>query len=913
MNRGSEWRKWDLHVHTPASLTNNYKGRDGKDVWETYIDDLEHLPADIKVIGINDYLFIEGYRKVLEYKQNGRLKNIDLILPVIEFRLATFAGNQAFKRINFHVIFSDELSSDTIQHQFLNGLSRSYKLSANCSDYSWNGVITSENLRLLGQRIIESVPEERRSQYGSPMIEGFNNLNFEYSEIMKVLETGSTFFEGKYLTAIGKSEWDDLKWDDNTIADKKNIINSADFVFTASENVGTFQKSKKSLEKGCVNSLLLDCSDAHSNLDSNNKDKLGNCNTWIKADTTFAGLKQIMYEPEERVRIQQTCPDNKSGYQVIDSIKLNEEGFWNQTVYFNSYLNTIIGGRSTGKSTLLKAIVLGINQTKCMDDFLQTHKHGIQVLWRDGQNLDRDIDYVNQNHMYDIAKDSNEVDKLINNILKSKNESKYIDDYKNECSSIASELSEKLFLLKKIYLDLQANKKALRELGDKKGVEAEIKVLSEKIDLLKKNSILSDEEQIMYQNILIDIESKKSLIAKAESDSKLLNKMRITTPFRNTYAEENDFSKLSDFNLHNTEVPRLFKGLVVRTEMEWVKIVEGLIARLNADKDILKGEISECLTSSVYIKGQKFYSDNQELASIQKKMDAEKLRYAEIINLETMLTAEEQKLNDCIAAIVQTHKKYLGIANYVAQHLNINHDGIKISVDMSFQQSLMESFIEENLNMRNADNKRFLNSVFDDYLNSSVNLLDEIIRKGLENRLECKRSMPSFDFMYQFLLKNWYGISYKLQYQGDSFTEMSEGKKAFVILKLLLDFSDKTCPILIDQPEDSLDNRAIYKELVSYIKRKKEERQIILVTHNPNVVVSADAENVIVANQHGSDCQNNENVRFLYVNGSLENTKTKDNDNANVLQSQGIREHVCEILEGGKEAFEKREHKYGFK
>lgn len=468
MNRGSEWRKWDLHVHTPASLTNNYKGRDGKDVWETYIDDLEHLPADIKVLGINDYLFIEGYRKVLKYKQNGRLKNIDLILPVIEFRLATFAGNQAFKRINFHVIFSDELSPDTIQHQFLNGLSRSYKLSANCSDYSWNGVITSENLSFLGQRIIESVPEERRSQYGSPMIEGFNNLNFEYSEIMKVLETGSTFFEGKYLTAIGKSEWDDLKWDDNTIADKKNIINSVDFVFTASENVGTYQKSKKSLEKGCVNSLLLDCSDAHSNLDSNNKDKLGNCNTWIKADTTFAGLKQIMYEPEERVRIQQTCPDNKSGYQVIDSIKLNEEGFWNQTVYFNSYLNTIIGGRSTGKSTLLKAIVLGINQTKCIDDFLQTHKQGIQVLWRDGQNLDRDIDYVNQNHMYDIAKDSNEVDKLISNILKSKNESKYIDDYKNECSSIASELSDKLFLLKKIYLDLQANKKALRELGDKK-------------------------------------------------------------------------------------------------------------------------------------------------------------------------------------------------------------------------------------------------------------------------------------------------------------------------------------------------------------------------------------------------------------------------------------------------------------
>lgn len=913
MNRGSEWRKWDLHVHTPASLTNNYKGRDGKDVWDTYIDDLEHLPADIKVIGINDYLFIDGYRKVLEYRKNGRLKNIDLILPVIEFRLATFAGNHAFKRINFHVIFSDELSPDTIQHQFLNGLSRSYKLSTNCSSDSWNGVLTAENLRLLGQRIIESVPEDRRSQYDSPIIEGFNNLNLEYSKIMDVLETGSTFFDGKYLTAIGKSEWDDLKWDDNTIADKKNIINSVDLVLTASENVAAYQKSKKSLEDGCVNSLLLDCSDAHSNLNSNNKDKLGNCNTWIKADSTFAGLKQILYEPKERVRVQQTCPDNKSGYQVIDSIKLSEDGFWNQTICFNSYLNTIIGGRSTGKSTLLKAIVLGINQEKCIDDFLQAHKSGIKVLWRDGQDLDRDIDYVSQNHMYDIAKDSNEVNKLISNILKSKNESKYIDDYKNECSSITSELSEKIFLLKKIYLELQTNKKTLRELGDKNGVEAEIKVLSEKIDLLKKNSILSDEEQVTYQKILTDVASKRSLIAKAESDSKILNRMTITTPFRSTYAEENDFSKLSDFNLHNSEVPRLFKGLVVRTEMEWGKIVKGLISKLNADIDILNGEISDSLVSTAYIKGQKFYNDNQELASFQKKIDAEKLRYNEIAELETIISAEEQKINDCIVAIVQSHKKYLGKANNVAQHLNIPHDGIQISVDVFFQQSLMETFIEENLNMRNVESKKFLNSVFDGYNNSSEKLLAKVVRKGLENRFECKRSISSFDFMYQFLLKNWYGISYKLQYQGDTFTEMSEGKKAFVILKLLLDFSDKTCPILIDQPEDSLDNRAIYKELVSYIKRKKEERQIILVTHNPNVVVSADAENVIVANQHGSDCQNDGNVRFQYVNGSLENTKIKAKDNTNVLQSQGIREHVCEILEGGKEAFEKREHKYGFK
>jgi predicted ATP-dependent endonuclease of OLD family len=142
---------------------------------------------------------------------------------------------------------------------------------------------------------------------------------------------------------------------------------------------------------------------------------------------------------------------------------------------------------------------------------------------------------------------------------------------------------------------------------------------------------------------------------------------------------------------------------------------------------------------------------------------------------------------------------------------------------------------------------------------------------------------------------------------------MSQGKQAFVILKLLLDFSDKQCPILIDQPEDSLDNRAIYNELVQYIKKKKKERQIILVTHNPNVVVSADSELVIVANQHGKDSKNRDELKFQYMEGSLENTFQKDNSNKIVLESQGIREHVCEILEGGKEAFEKREEKYGFK
>lgn len=142
---------------------------------------------------------------------------------------------------------------------------------------------------------------------------------------------------------------------------------------------------------------------------------------------------------------------------------------------------------------------------------------------------------------------------------------------------------------------------------------------------------------------------------------------------------------------------------------------------------------------------------------------------------------------------------------------------------------------------------------------------------------------------------------------------MSPGKRSFVVLKLLLDFSDKRSPILIDQPEDNLDNRAIYTDLVKYIRKKKKERQIILVTHNPNIVVGADSEEVIIANQNAKNSPNDNGIKFQYLCGSLENSKDRINDETMpILDRCGVREHVCDILEGGKNAFMDREHKYGF-
>ena len=232
---------------------------------------------------------------------------------------------------------------------------------------------------------------------------------------------------------------------------------------------------------------------------------------------------------------------------------------------------------------------------------------------------------------------------------------------------------------------------------------------------------------------------------------------------------------------------------------------------------------------------------------------------------------------------------------------------------MNFQKENLKNYIESRLNQRGNDRQSFIETFINKYESKTSEQSKIFLSKALNKEIDYKSYNTNQNVVNELYTTNWFDISYELSYQNDTFSEMSEGKQAFVILKLLLDFSTKKCPILIDQPEDSLDNRAIYNELVQYLKTKKKERQIILVTHNPNVVVSADAENVIVANQNGNNCSNINGIKFQYINGALEDTKAKNENDSIILHSQGVREHVCEILEGGREAFEKREKKYGFK
>lgn len=914
MKKGSEWNIWDLHVHTPDSLVHSYESGEDCDVWERYIRDLESLPKDVKVLGINDYLFIDGYRKILDYKAQGRLQNIELILPVIEFRLSQFGGNRQFSRVNFHVIFSNEVNPDVIQAQFLNALQNKYQLSPEHQALQWGGVITKDNLEDLGRRIINSVPENEKVNYGSEIIEGFNNLNLSYRDIIEVLHNAPQYFKGKYLTAIGKTEWADIKWTDNSIAEKKNIINSVDFVFTAAESVDSYNNAYCSLTNSKVNNRLLDCSDAHNNITSKEKDRIGNCHCWIKAETTFEGLKQVLYEPTERKFVSQLMPQMKNSYQVIDRIELDETGFWKDVIEINPNLNTIIGGRSTGKSTLLKAIAFKQSNDRLKDEdkFVGEHLSGVKVIWADGnEHPENQIDFFHQNYMHELAENKDALNKVIGGIITEKDEHHILTAYETKNSQLKGQLVRDIDAIFRGRELIKGTEVKIREKGNKGSIVKNVAELKHKLLELSKGAAMTDDELGKYQeqtNVIARIERQ---IFTADHDVSLLRNSLQFSVVSDDYLMTSGLNGL-EYGNNQALVQSNFTTLQDKTVEAWKTFLGKTIKATEEAISKLKQNIADIKMSDLFKKGQKFYADNKEIGDLKTKIEEEEKKITEIDMLEKELRQQQEGENRLFEAIVNSHLRYFAITQEVTNQLQFETDGLLISTRRRLRQNELNGFLSNALNLRSGERQQYLDELEKGYANNPEPTIRSFLAKALDGNIVLKNYNTIQQVVMALLSENWFVIDYELFYQDDTFAQMSSGKQAFVILKLLLDFSEKKNPILVDQPEDSLDNRAIYNELVSYIIRKKKERQIILVTHNPNVVVSSDAENVIVASQQGNDSKNDNGCRFQYVSGALENTIPRGTNCEYILKSQGIREHVCEILEGGKAAFFKREQKYGF-
>ena len=124
---------------------------------------------------------------------------------------------------------------------------------------------------------------------------------------------------------------------------------------------------------------------------------------------------------------------------------------------------------------------------------------------------------------------------------------------------------------------------------------------------------------------------------------------------------------------------------------------------------------------------------------------------------------------------------------------------------------------------------------------------------------------------------------------------LSKGQKATAVLLLLL--LDSEAPLVVDQPEDDLDNRFITEGIVPIMRREKQRRQFVFSTHNANIPVLGDAELIL----------------GLAASGEAEEGQAKiAPEHMGSIDSRPVRELVEETLEGGKDAFEMRRSKYGF-
>ena len=145
-----------------------------------------------------------------------------------------------------------------------------------------------------------------------------------------------------------------------------------------------------------------------------------------------------------------------------------------------------------------------------------------------------------------------------------------------------------------------------------------------------------------------------------------------------------------------------------------------------------------------------------------------------------------------------------------------------------------------------------------------------------------------YDFIYQL---EYIHYRHHLTMGGRVLGELSPGEKGALLLVfyLLVDRSD--CPLLIDQPEENLDNQSVFKVLVPFIKEARRRRQVILVTHNPNIAVVAGAEQVVFCSMDKKDGH-----RLSYATGALE--------------SLAMNSHVLDVLEGTRPAFASRSDTY---
>lgn len=877
---GSEWRRWDLHLHTPSSYDYKDKSITNKIIVEQLIEN------NIEAAAITDHHHID-FERIKELNTLGA--------GAIHFfrGIETTTNLGGSETVHIIAIFPDDITEDKINREFLTPL-----------------YLDDKAYKDKGEKECQETYVEYRK-----FVDYAKNCNALIS-IHAGHKSNSIENICNYFSSKQKQKQDMLKEIDILETGKQKDLDDYSKI--------VFPDINKKLP-------IIVGSDNHD---------IKNYvvpNTWIKADITFEGLKQIKYEPELRVKIQDFNPSLSKTNNCLEKIIIkNTKMFKEKEIVFNKGLVSIIGEKGSGKTALLDIISLayGLNN-KVNSSFLLRAYDNLKTANIISKNYNMEeltsvdinyslqipnIEYISPVSLAKYCEDVKETQMFIDDIILDE-EIKNINEELQDCrvtinthieilQSLAYSLSQENYETEK-HANLLKNIEKQEKLRPKTH-KVKDEVLKRYEDMTKQLSKFSSELAITINQHNQYVKLENTLSEEIDNNVRdLKNRLK-------NYYDYINFDSLS-FDI-KYELPSEFIQNLSRNSQQ----LNNQKIELQQKCEVLKCDLEQ-IEKQIYTSQEalKIYNEwKAELDKLKKeKTDSEKIlerikqekeqyaltltsiqqEYLKTIRLKKRLLDKyknlQTQLEQTIGNVGKTKIKLIAsilieeeqISNDFAEVINlkgVNEDEIKNNIHKTFAKQLNKLMNIDNTELKEED-VFDLTNIFIDNENKSM-----IVKKDLSKQTSYKGMHNKYSLLKLALNDNYININYTIQFNGMEISQLSTGQKGIVLLKLLLRLSNKTCPLLIDQPEDNLDNKSVFDELVQEFKNIKQKRQLIIATHNPNLVVNTDSEQVIIASYN-----HKENDGYIsYISGSLENLDIKD--------------RVCNILEGGIEAFNKRRLKY---
>ncbi|GAA9216389.1 PHP-associated domain-containing protein [Helicobacter pylori] len=850
-NKGSSWHKWDLHVHTPHTHLNKaYKCSE-----EDFIQKL--CASEIDCIGLTNYFKFD--EKEFDLKEKIEERGIKVFYN-LEVRLDY--QNNKDQCLDFHIIFSDEVSSDGIK-KFLSNM--------------------KANVCGIEKKLADLEKDD------------FKKAVVNFDQLLECLEEESLNLMGKYLLGF-------LSRGHGTSRSSSNyekIAKKSHFLIHSSSKQENLKEDRKSWLK--ENKPLLQSSDAHK------EDSIGKKYTWIKAEKTFEGLKQIIYELETRVSIDEKKPQDP--LYKIDCVRLcfdgevkitNEKGDapfcyagFDQKLYFSPNFTCVIGGRGSGKSTLLQLIASKLYDKSLVKGLKhETIQKCIEI--QPDTDIVDSVEYLAQNEVEEFATNVSKFTETIFNRIDSKS-SGNLKELENQIIENIKKFDEQItYWQEKTKLEEQL-----------KNREKERKKSQNIIDTFTDEDYLDKREKLQENHkALIDLKQSKEVVLT------FIEKLKRVVNFesKENMEEKNSYDKV--YNQLKQNICKELEEIDKNIKNGCFNSDDKNIEKLEIKQQTLRQEIGEFLKEKGVIDENigDLERANYQLAGIEREITDLKREIEEITNkikgfsyedidknieeFKDQINKELSKINSAFEEISKKHKEEVKLITIKCRLNEDIFEGVfedfdKL-VDKGFNIQRHQSKIKEYL--KEIELKDTIGMQHAGFIEKLYGSIDNKKAAFYETMKDIFDREIHFQIYRLLILKHLRNVEkykiFEVRYDKRALNETSFGQKCTAVLVVLLSLGNN--PIIIDEPEAHLDSALIANYLVTLIKKQKQKRQIIFATHNANLVLNADAEQII----------------------QLKNENNKIVAQSFMIESDDYKEDLLK-LEGGEKAFKDRERKYG--